>query len=317
VPLIATLFHGAFALVLILVAVHLSLLAARCSPLEEQAARAARRLFAFFAVTSLFVAVAYASVALDAVHLFWSVQIPIVVAFLGSGPLLADAWRDDERGARSAWWFPASIAALAAAPIAVLEIAGGFSIGRDVGEPSRRLLDLATWGLGGALPDYLAPSHELERQRGVGHLPREVTVPMGALLVAAWAWIAYCALAISARAIRGRRGRRAWLYVAPVVLGAVAVFLPGTRGAWGFDPRFFGPDSARDSGIWRSDPEVMRGFGPVLVAALAAAVLYALALPRGRRAAAARDAGASATGLEPRGGPDQPARPRVSTDATR
>jgi hypothetical protein len=91
-------------------------------------------------------------------------------------------------------------------------------------------------------------------------------------------WIAWVALAITARLIPTVRARRAWSALAPVLAGTVVLLVPEGMTFGPFDPRFFGPASAQDSGIWESDPDVMRSFGPVLAAAGAATMLLSVFL---------------------------------------
>lgn len=170
-----------------------------------------------------------------------------------------------------AWLFLAIVTSLALAPL-VLQVAfpAHHLSGRNIGRPLSGLTELALWGFGGALPESLAPITNEESARGVGHLPREITVPMGTLLTAAWIWISFSALALVGRLVPSPRARRSFLLTSPTLLGIACYFSADgehASSAW-FDPRFFWPLACEDSGIWRSDPVVLRSFGPVLLIAL-------------------------------------------------
>jgi hypothetical protein len=254
------------------------------------AARFVRRASILFWVASVLLALLDRLVHRDWVHLFWTTQIPITTLFLCSGVLLATTWRDDaaaievedssdasreQRRWGSARLFFAMVAGL---PVAALLLQIALPEDRpsdsETGHPIPRLLALAAWGLGGELPESLWPITDEEHELGVGHLPREVTVPMGTMLVAAWVWIAFSALAMFGRLVPSPRNRRAFLLIAPTILGMACYFAPEGAGTWP-DPAYFWPEASRDSGIWTSDPPVLKSFGPVLVAALACALLLA------------------------------------------
>jgi hypothetical protein len=212
----------------------------------------------------------------DWVHLFWSAQIPLVGLFLCSGVLLCRTWRDDAEaigGARprarsGASLFLLMTLTLGLAPL-VLEIVlpEAPPTGRNIGAPLRRLAGLAAWGCGGPLPECLAS--------GAGHLPREVTVPMGTTLIAARMWIAFCVLALAGRLMRVQRVRIALCLVAPALVAPL----------WErFDPGFFDPGT--DSGIWTSEPALMRSYGPTLLVALVAALVLGACCGLSRRESA-------------------------------
>ena len=217
----------------------------------------------------------------DWVHLSWSAGIPLIGAFLASGVLLSRTSGDENRASAErlrsgAWIFLLMTISLGLLPL-VLQIAipEDNPAPRDVGEPVRRLRELAAWGFGGPLPECLAPTTEEELARGVGHLPREVTVPMGATLIAAWFWLEFCALALLSRGVPAGRRRLAFTLLSPVFLSLL--FGLGV-GPWlellwgGFDAgRIW---VGRGSGIWTSEPIVLASYGPVLLAALLAALLF-------------------------------------------
>jgi len=260
-------------------------------PLTRSATVFARRFAVAVALAGLGLGVVQRAMYTDWVHLFWLAQVPLVALFLVSGILLATTWRDDTAGLAArmpsaasnparrwrsgAWTFLALDAALAFMPLVLTIALPEDRPGpRDLGRPAQRLADLALWGFGGPLPECLAPITEPEIQRGVGHLPREVTVPMGALLIGAWLWIAFCALACTGRALPSLRARRAFFLWAPFVF-LLAVQCVGPVSLGWFDPRFFAPVGALDSGIWTSYPTVLSSFGPVLAVALACALAMA------------------------------------------
>ncbi len=228
----------------------------------------------------------------DWVHLLWMVQVPIAGLFMISGVFLFTAYGNDGEPdavesvaalqkrvspSNAAWWFFAMMASLGIAPLLLIAIFQGAPEGRNIGQPVRRLFELAQWGFGGALPECLGPLTFEEQARGVGHLPREVTVPMGALLISSWAWIAFCALAMVGRLLPWPRIRRGFLLLSPLALGLISLWISrrtvGT-GLW-FDARYFWAGASEESGIWTSDPVTMKSFGPVLVAAMLGALLLA------------------------------------------
>lgn len=235
---------------------------------------------------------------------FWASQIGLTALFASSGCLLA-TWvgrLDVPVSSRRPFWrrletpltFPAAAAALVLLPWAWMAWRDfGLGIGRNTGASFERTMELARWGLGGALPQYLQPETLEGFARGLGWLPREVTVPMGVALVAAW-WIAAFAVIVLASGFgRGAHARVHAAMWAPfltcVALFAWATGLGGDRtavspDAW-FDPRFFWPGSEGRSGIWTSSPGVMRSFGPMLCTATAATIVVAIAVarPRARR----------------------------------
>jgi len=242
----------------------------------------------------------------DWVHDFWGAQVPMCAAFLGCGLLLCGVWGDDaalfervatsspgtgsarhRRLANPAWTFLGMLLVSALVPL-VLQLAfpEEHATHRGTGRPVHDLVELAHWGLGGPLPALLEPSGDAGHARGIDFLPRDVTVPMGATLIAAWLWILFCALAWVGRLVRAPRRRIVLLLLAPPVVGLLSPLASWPLGVLrlGFDPRFFWPLAARDSGIWTSDPATMQSYGRVLlVAALCAVLLAASRVVQGAR----------------------------------
>lgn len=245
----------------------------------------------------------------DWVHLFWSAQVPLVGLFLGSGALLCCTWRTDTETVRrmlsegtpqgspsyrvrgGGWVYLFMTLTLGVAPLFLqIVLPEDNPSSRASGEPIRRLWELTVWGFGGPLPEMLTPIAAWQVERGVSHLAREVTVPVGTTLIAAWLWIMFCVIAFFGRLIRAPKLRIALYLLAP----ALVLILPAaidpcmeivdraTSGWGGFDPDFFGPVSCENSGIWTSEPAVMRSYGPVLLAALGAAVVLLLGQVAGR-----------------------------------
>jgi hypothetical protein len=254
----------------------------------ESTTRLARAVITAIWVFALFVA-AFEWVTGDWVHCWWAVQIPLVCIFLCSGPFLArgsteapiDAEQPRVRFPRLAleWRMLAMLISLGLVPVIMQLALPPQSFGRNTGRPFPRVVELATWGFGGALPEALEPITAADRPRGVGHLPREVTVPVAALLAAAWLWIGFCGLLLMRKLLPANRVRRAFVWLAPLVLGCLCSAVSGRPPdsfGW-FDPNLFWPfDSQETGGVWRSDPVTLRSFGPVLLLALGSAVVLAV-----------------------------------------
>ena len=199
----------------------------------------ARRGIAVVWLASLALAVANWLLELhDWLHLFWAVQIPLTSLFLCSGVLLAphsgegqaiggvrpERTRDTAR--KRVVLLLAMTWSLGILPLLLqLAFPGDLPLGRNLGRPLARLVDLTAWGFGGDLPEALDPITDQERARGVGHLPREVTLPAGILLVAAWLTIAYGALVAIGRLVP-RRSRRRFLVLSPTVVGLLLFLWP-------------------------------------------------------------------------------------------
>lgn len=222
-------------------------------------------------------------------HLFWSAQIPLVGMFLGSGALLCRTWRDDLNGStqttghlwrsvlsNGALLFLLLASTLAITP-AVLEILVPRQPAspRATGAPFRALWDLAAWGFGGELPSFLAPAGSgwLGPER-LHHPPRDVTVPMGTTLVAAWLWISFSAIAFAARVVHSRRVRQALLLLAPVVVALVVCALDMHSWTSGvLDSGYFSPSGGTRSAIWKADLTTLRSYGPVVLTAIVCAIV--------------------------------------------
>ncbi len=235
----------------------------------------------------------------DWVRLFWMSQIPMLGVFMLSGALLFTIWPDDaefrkefaSRGLEQrissrtnpALWFLAIMTSLGVMPLFLIAIFRSPE-GRNIGAPIRRVFELARWSLGGALPEWLQPISFVDGARGIGYLPREVTVPTGTMLLAAWLWIAFCTIALIGRAIPSARVCRAFLLLSPIVAGGVLIVLARTAlapSSW-FDVLLFWI-TGQDSGVWTSEPAVLRSFGPVLLAAVLSAIPLAILLHRSAR----------------------------------
>lgn len=198
----------------------------------------------------------------DWMHLYWAAELPLVCLFSCSGVLL-------RRGPRGVLLFLGICICFGVLPL-LLQIAlpPDDPAPREIGAPVRRLWELARWGLGGSLPECLELNTGEEFARGVGHLPREVTVPMGTTLIAAGLWVAFLVLALASRLVRSERIRSAFCLLAPIVLLVASwIWGPGLDGA-----------------IWTSDPVLMRSYGPtLLVAALGLGALGWLSASARRR----------------------------------
>ena len=217
----------------------------------------------------------------DWVHLFWSVQVPLVGLFLGSGAFLCwsragrdgGAQRDDPATCmKGVWLFGAMVLTLGGAGIVLqLALPDLTPAPRDTGAPVRTLGEIVRWNFGGPRPEVLV--------RGSGNLPRDMTVALGTTLIAAWLWIGFCLLFVLGRFVRSQRLREAFYRAGPALLVPVVfAFEAATARANGrvFEVAFFQPDGARDSGIWLSGPAVLHSYGSVLLAALAMTALVAV-----------------------------------------
>lgn len=216
------------------------------------------------------------------VHLFWSVQFPMLGLFLGAGLLLLRTWEEDRRATSPgllARWNGATLAvvgavALGSLPVLIVSLwPDAFPPGRVAGAPLPALVQAAIYGFGGPVPDLMEPLHRAQVERGLGAPPRFVTVPMGTTLIAAIAVICFTALAFVGRRVRSDRRRRTLMLTVPLVLVPLAlVALPAVR--------FF------EDALWGNEPWLVRAYGPTLtVAALCAVTLMAAVRADGHRAA--------------------------------
>ena len=221
-------------------------------------------------------------------HDFWAAQVPLVALALGSGILLCRVWSDDAaflgRRARDAtpkdreslphptiwaWTFFAMMLWFGFGPTVMQWIDGPRTQRAFANEhPLGNLIELAAWGFGAPLPDFLEPEHRLQIERGVGHLPRDVTVPMGSSLIAAWLWIAFGVVSLAGRSLKNQRQRIGFYLLAPSCMAALVLLWSLTGYGQGpvIDARFFGL-GCESSGIWKSEPGTMRSYGPTLLVA--------------------------------------------------
>jgi len=208
----------------------------------------------------------------DWMHSFWAAEGSLECLFLGSGVLFCRVWPDDARLAfgrarrSGAIDFLGMILVLGFMPLVLPD---PHPTGRNLGEPVRRVWELALWGFGGPLPEALRPITDAETARGVGHLPREVTVALGTTLIAAWLVIGFSLIALLARLVRNPSRRLVLLLLAPPV--ATAAYGSGLLGL-----RTPFSDPMCDE-LWTSDPGLMRSYGPTLLVAHLLALCLVLA----------------------------------------
>jgi hypothetical protein len=211
-------------------------------------------------------------------HLFWSVHFPMLGLFMGSGPFLAGAWPGDrlavpdtrgfvDRGAA----LPLSLlvfGVLGLLPLVLLTVFHDSNApARATGRPLEALVATANYGLGGPVPDLMQPVSASQLARGLGHPPREVTVPMGSTALAALYVTLITWLAMIGRRIPGWPLRRAVLSVAPVVVVSALSFWTGS----------LGPD---EQPLWTNEPWLVRSYGPLLLVAAASLLVLLLAVIR-------------------------------------
>ncbi len=235
----------------------------------------------------------------DHVHTFWALQAPLVALFLVSGPLLCATFVRERALLAGEGSLPRPLARVPAAALFLLAMLGfgagaivlqwavPFVRGGQVVEPGffGDLGELARWGLGGERPHFLEPDNAAQEERGVGHLYRNLTVPMGTLLIASWLWIGFGLLAVAGRAIPSVVWRARFYLLAPSLVGMVGLVCAsaGVAEERLLDPRFFLPTAVRRTGIWTSEPAVMRSFGPLLLVVAAVALVLLVLIRRDRR----------------------------------
>jgi hypothetical protein len=232
----------------------------------------------------------------DWVHDFWAAQMAMVAVFLCSGLLLCRVWPDDAafiagasgadlrstRRVNTAWLFLGMLLWFALWPLALeLAFPGNHVNPHSTGHPVRNLVQLVQWGLGGPVPPFLAEIGPDGVVRAHQNVPREVTVPMGTTLIAAWLWIQFCFIALLGRSIRPARARISIYLMAPLAFGLMWSY--GIGGVplgekLALDPRYFGPNSARDSGIWQDEGATLASYGGVMLLAAICTAVLALAL---------------------------------------
>jgi hypothetical protein len=303
-------------LVACLLALATAVLVLRKSPKAARVHHIARRLVIAIGITSVCVALLSRLNFPDWVHDFWAAQIPMVALFWCSGILLCTTWSDDAallastRAAddavptrrpaplwSSAWIFAGLLIALGAGTLALHIVFPPETMNpRATGRPAHNLVELFAWSFGGPLPVYLQPFKAEHVARGMAHLPREVTVPMGTTLIAAWLWIGFCALALIGRLVPLRRFRIPFYLLAPIAIGAWGMAIGGSFDLRGipFDTRYFSIE--HDCGIWKSDPATMKSYGPVLLVACVSTLVLALALLIRRHITGPTTAGIRSTG---------------------
>lgn len=226
----------------------------------------------------------------DWLHMYWAVQVPLLGLFLGSGVL---GW-----GRRPSWPFFVATATLALFPLLLVSFFPEAHVDpREIGAPARGLWDLARWGLGGPLPAWLEPSTSVATARGVDYLPRVITSTFGTTLIMAWLWIAFAFTSVLARLPRWPHERLGLRLILPPTIGlAVVVLAAGGFELGPFEAGFFAPLGSRDSGIWTSEPGVMRSYGPVLLTALLSATLLIVYEARRARGLPSRGLGGDSEG---------------------
>ena len=238
-------------------------------------------LVAAYGITALVLALVHWWMHPDWVHGLWSSVHPQILLAAAAGTFLVrDEWRRQTGAARFGWgpWVVlALLLALASLPAALIQWAPDPDAApRNVGRPIAGTVEVARFGFGGALPETLVPENKAGEARGMGFLPREVTVPVGSLGTASILWIFLCLVQGTSLLISSPALRRGYLLLAPfIVFGLLAVDMP-----YGLKTRT----------LWRCDPELMRAFGPLLLAALAASVLVPLWQWRSRRVQASTQA---------------------------
>ncbi len=215
----------------------------------------------------------------DWVHLYWSVQIPLTGLFLMSGAWLDHSNPDLIEQTPAGWkrvlarlgaarggawiWFALS-ALLAALPTLLLSLDGSVQESpRPYDSIPSELAAIAKWGLGGPLPQSLEPHFEHEVERGLGYLPRSMTVPLACTFIACWTSVLFSLLACVGKLVRrsryALRGSPLIVALAVVVLSPIAI-LP-----YGLDMGEFVPISVDGSAIWRAVPSSLQSFGPLAV----------------------------------------------------
>jgi hypothetical protein len=203
----------------------------------------------------------------DWMRLLWTSTHPQMVLFVGAGAfLMRDEWSrraGDTRLGSGPWIVMAALLAFALLPAVLIQWAPLPDPGpRNLGRPIAGTLEVARFGLGGPLPPALVPENDAGVARGLGFLPREITVPVGALATFAVLWVGLCCVQVAGALLRPLALRRGCFLLAP--FGALALL---------FRPMPFGLNEAT---LWPSEPTLMRGFGPLLLTAALASVLVPL-----------------------------------------
>lgn len=251
--------------------------AARGRPAPFQ--RLARRLAIAIVAWDIVAAAGHASVGNNLVHMFWTVQVPLLSMFLMSGPFLASTWTDDIAEEmdvdspalgwdRGPWPFFLLTWVWVFLPLVFLHANPPPWRWRPLSDsPSRDVVQICAWGFGGELPSVLVPIAEEGFVRGVGFPTRDVAVELVVLQTAAWTTLGFTLIAFALRVVKSRTLRFLLCHTLPPLLGVLTWFVHTPIGI--LDPCLFGPSSAFDSEIWHSDVSSMRSLGGlVLVAGL-------------------------------------------------
>lgn len=236
-------------------------------------------------LTSYFAAVGVLMVVLEGTggdfqHVFWTTLFAEVCLFTAAGPAASAFVSTRGRDVRRMWLVIATLVCLALLPIATTTLWTDTLPGlREPGTTGRKVIELAGLGLGGGVPNWLLPRTEIEMERGLAHLPRDVTVPLNTLLAGAWMIVVLCAALLAVRCCLPQRWRPLAAACVPPTAASVVASTPSglhALGPFAFDAGWFRPFDALSSGTWDADPAVLRAFGPVLVAALASVAVLAV-----------------------------------------
>lgn len=255
---------------------------------QQRCAAWVRRLVLGYGLLALVLVTALWWMERDWVHLLWTSTNSQIALFVGAGAFLVRGEWGRRMGTTllrpGPWIVLAALLALALLPAALIQCAPPPGAGpRNLGRPLAGTLEVARFGLGGPLPPILVPENSAGEARGLGFLPREITVPVGALAAAACLWIVLCLVQLLGSALRPLGLRRGFFLLAP--FGAPALLW------W---PMPFGLD---ESTLWPTDPVLMHGFGKLLLTAALASLL----VPLGQWLA-----GLNRPGGEAQGGADGP-----------
>lgn len=252
-----------------------------------------RRSFVALLGLSLGLAVWEWSAGHDWTHFAWAMQGCLIVGFLGSGCWLAEASEleldspADERplrlGARP-WVFPLFLVLVVGLVPTLLTASPSPAQAARAADPHwPALFDLARFGFGGPRPASLEPLTPDQLARGLGALPRPLSVSASLLYSAALLGIAFGLLRLLAGRLSQARQRASLRLIGPWVLWMLLVLSSSVPGD-PLDAGFFLPGGIDQAGLWKSEPILLRAFGPVLALGLACALLAAAPARRAQRA---------------------------------
>lgn len=254
-------------------------------PRSVAAVLGVRRSFVLLLGLALGLAVWEWRAAHDWTHFAWIVQGCLIVGFLGSGCWLAEAAAieldspADERPLRLTarpWVFPLLLALIAALVPTLMTASPSPAQAARAAEPHwPALIELARFGFGGARPASLEPLTAEQISRGLGALPRPLSVSASLLYSAALLAVAFALLRLLAGRLEQARPRASLRLIGPWVLWMVLV-LSSSVPADPFDAGFFLPGGIDQGGLWKSEPVSLRAFGPVLTLGLLCALLAAV-----------------------------------------